>query len=99
MRNGFRIVADRPHAHARVYLPDCPIDCARVAVLIPPERVPEAYVLAGAKFGRVVGAEVRVRLFAEDVPAQLEDVTDAARIAATKARYVVVMPPRVTNDD
>lgn len=98
-RNNFRIVADRPRVHAAVYLPDCPDGCARVAVLIPPTRIPEGYMLAGSKFGRVVGGEVRVRLLALDVPARPVDTTDVETVAPTRARYVVVMPPRAAEVD
>jgi hypothetical protein len=95
-RNPFRLVADVPRATPRVFLPDCPADCARVAVLIPPARIPEAYQLAGSKFGRRVGSVVRVRLFAALTDAEPADVSDP--VGPTKARHVVVMPPRVTGE-
>lgn len=91
-RNGFRIIADVPRKAPRTYLPDCPEGCERVAVLMPPERIPEAARLVSAKFGRVVGpGDVRVRHMGELVRARRVDPSEAHVVAETKARYAVMM--------
>jgi len=91
--NALRFIAPRPRATPGAYLPDCPAGHVRVAVLIPPRRIPEAYTLAGSRFGEVVGnGDVLVRVFGRVVVARTADPSDRATIAVTKARHVVTMP-------
>lgn len=93
--NALRFIADKTFATPRCYLPDCPDGHVRVAVFIPPRRIPEAFMLAGSKFGRVVGSKVLVRLFAEQVDAgPVDECMDAA---PARACHAVVMP--VWGDD
>lgn len=95
-RNSLRLIADVPRAHGRAYLPDCPADCERVAVLMPPERIPEAPRLVSSKFGRTVGVgDVRVRVEGELVRARRVDPSEAHVVAETKAHWVVHMQREV----
>lgn len=93
--NALRFIADRPYATPRCYLPDCPEGYVRVAVFIPPRRIPEAFMLAGSKFGRVVGSKVLVRLF--DAHVEAGTVDSCMDATPTRAHHAVVMP--VWGDD